>query len=62
MTDDEHKTRSIQVITHYGDNGFADTKEMFLLYNERLKPRETNMSCGGCRQRVYDKLKKYYGI
>lgn len=34
--------------------------EMFILYNDRLKPRETGRSCGSCRLRVYRRVKSEY--
>ena len=33
---------------------------MFILYNDRLKPRETGRSCGSCRLRVYRRVKSEY--
>jgi hypothetical protein len=38
----------------------SETKELFLLYNYRFKPRETGTGCSGCRSRVYNRLLKYY--
>lgn len=34
--------------------------EMFELYNDKLLPRETGRSCGGCRLRVYRRLLAHY--
>lgn len=42
----------------------ADTKEnrveLFFLYNDRLTPRKTNMSCGKCQRYVIDRMIQYF--
>lgn len=38
----------------------ADITELFFLYNDRLRPRENSPGCGGCRKRVFMKMKDYY--
>lgn len=35
-------------------------EEMFKLYNDRMLPRENGLSCGGCRNRVYKRMKEHY--
>lgn len=37
-----------------------DAEELFFLYNDRLTPRETGINCGGCRNRVFKRMEKYY--
>jgi hypothetical protein len=41
-------------------SGKSETKELFELYNDRMTPRATKMYCGGCRVRVYNRMKAYY--
>ena len=50
----------IQVKTEQSKVTAEQTTEMFLLYNDRLKPRETGRSCGSCRLRVYRRVKSEY--
>lgn len=38
----------------------SDVKELFFLHNDRFLPRETGTSCGGCRARVYNRMKKHW--
>lgn len=56
---DEHKERSLKIIEN-GVKTRQDAEELFLLYNDILLPRETGIGCGGCRKRVYERLKAYY--
>jgi len=37
-----------------------DVKEMFFLYNDRLTPRKTKMSCGKCVGYVKMRMLQYY--
>lgn len=50
---DKFKTEYERIETH-------EVKEMFELYNDKILPRESGTHCGGCRSRVYKKLKAYY--
>lgn len=62
MTDEEHKTRSLELIAKLERHEYnqQNIDELFLLYNERLTPREMGRSCAGCRARVFRRLKQYY--
>lgn len=40
--------------------GSRHSRDLFNLYNERFKPRETGVHCPGCRARVFKKMKEYY--
>jgi hypothetical protein len=35
-------------------------KELFNLYNEIFNAREYSTSCGGCRKRVYERLRQWW--
>lgn len=63
MEDLEYNTRVKVLMEKLIPKETADgqeTNELFLLYNLRLKPRETNKGCTGCRQRVFKRMKVYY--
>lgn len=64
IPDTEHKQRSLDIIKRIegGEQTRETMTELFFLYNDRLMPRETSMSCAGCRKRVFAKLKKFYDI
>ncbi len=38
----------------------SQTNLLFELYNYRFTPRETKKDCGGCRARVFKRMKIYY--
>lgn len=35
-------------------------EELFFLHNDKLTPRETGIGCGGCRNRVFNRLLNYF--
>ena len=35
-------------------------KEAFTLHNDKFTPKETKTHCGGCTQRVWQRLNHYY--
>lgn len=64
MTDKEWMIQVQALIDDIGTTGQStaqQTKLMFLLYNERLTPRETGTGCPPCVQRVWKNLKRAYG-
>lgn len=63
MEDGEYKQRLKVLMDKLIPKGSADnseTTELFLLYNLRLKPRETGRSCPACRSRVFKRMVEYY--
>lgn len=48
-----HTTENVRIEQH-------QVTEMFLLYNDKILPRESGRSCGACRGRVYRRLKMHY--
>lgn len=63
MSEKEYKERITTLmgsLVEYTNVSRAKIDELFLLYNERLTPRENGKFCGSCVHRVYKRLKKYY--
>lgn len=61
--EDEFYTRLEKVVLLLSTGtgfGPVEIKELFELHNDRLAPKETNKSCGSCRQRVFNKMNKMY--
>jgi hypothetical protein len=55
------RTESILTKFPNGRPQGSEAAEMFALHNEIFPNlREHGIGCGGCRQRVYDRLKKWY--
>lgn len=63
IPEEEYKARVKALIPKLSKTMTADsseTRELFLLYNDRFTPQEHATHCGGCRQRVFKRLQKYY--
>ncbi len=43
-----------------GIHGKEEVKEAFILYNDKLTPRKTDMNCGKCVRYVIERLKLIY--
>ena len=48
------------ILIEKGSRNKQDVTELFFLYNDRLTPRENKPECGGCRKRVFERMKRYY--
>ena len=63
ISDEEFNFRlsNIMPIFERREHNKEHIKEMFFLYNDRLTPRKTIMTCGKCVRYVYERLKQVYG-
>lgn len=54
------RIKIVMPIFEEGKQTKHDVKEMFFLYNDRLTPRKTKMSCGKCVGYVKMRMLQYY--
>ncbi len=64
LPDLEHKRRSIEIIDRInkGEQTRETMVELYFLHNDKLKSRESCMTCKGARDRVFSKLKALYNL
>jgi hypothetical protein len=62
ITPNEHKERSLKLLSQANINSRDELNELFFLYNDVLTPRKQDKNCGSCRNYVWNALKRYYGV